>query len=172
MIYFKFRKFNKMIKSQNIFNDYQDLFQGEICHGEKSMGLRCDAKYASMQSILDSLNALENNQIFQKIDTKGAGYKISHEILLNASPIEGMVVDFHQVDLHQNRVENFIKNFSLKLMYVHSNNCILIGKNGTPLAVECAFSSLPVGADRSLDLPDLLHQPCSPDLGEHSILFR
>lgn len=161
-----------MIKNRNILNDYQDLFQDGICRSEKFMGLHCDAKYVSMLSILDLLNEIENNQIFLKIDTKGARYKILDEILLNASPIEGMVIDFHDVDLHQNRVENFIKNFSLKLIHVHSNNCALIGKDGTPSAVECAFSSLPVGADRSRDLPDLLDQPCSPDLDEHSILFR
>jgi hypothetical protein len=169
---FKFRNPNEMIRRLKTLKNYDSFFRGDVHHIEKFVGENPDSDYVSLQEILDTIDPLAKSRIFLKIDIEGSEYRLLEEILANSVRIEGMVIEFHETDLHSQRIETFIQNFSLALIHVHSNNCAFVTKNGSPTALECTFTSQPVGDSLDLKSPHMLDMPCTPDSPEHAISFR
>ena len=52
-----------------------------------------------------------------------------NEILENSSKINGLVIEFHDFDLHYNYIQNFINKFELELIHIHVNNYGIIPIN-------------------------------------------
>ena len=161
-----------MIRNLRTLKNYQNFFKWDVRHIEKFVGENPDSRYISLQEILDSIKPSEKARIFFKIDIEGSEYRILDELLAHSSEIEGLVIEFHDVDLHTKTIEEFIKKFSLTLVHVHSNNCALIAKNGSPTAIECTLTSKPVGSSRDIKSPHDLDMPCTPNSPEHAIFFR
>ena len=67
-------------------------------------------------------NLILDKNIFLKIDIEGHEYRILDDILKIQNNIIGLAIEFHDVDLHLNRIEDFIKKFKLKIIHVHINN--------------------------------------------------
>jgi hypothetical protein len=169
---FKFRKPNEMIRNFETLRNYNSFFRGDIHHIEKFVGENPDVNYVSLQEVLDTVDPFAKSRIFLKIDIEGSEYRLLEEILANSVRIEGMVIEFHDAYLHAQRIESFIQNFSLTLIHVHSNNCAFVTKNGSPTALECTFTSQPVGDSIDLKSPHVLDMPCTPGSPEHAIVFR
>ena len=55
--------------------------------------------------------------------------------------MNGLVIEFHNFDLHQEIIKSFIQDFELKLVHIHVNNYGTIDKAGVPSVVELTFSS-------------------------------
>ena len=161
-----------MVRNLRTLKNYQGFFSGDVRHIEKFVGENPDSRYISLQEILESVKPSEKVRIFFKIDIEGSEYRILDELLAHSSEIEGLVIEFHDVDLHTQRIEEFIQKFSLTLVHVHSNNCAMIAKNGTPTAIECTFTSQSVGSSRDIKSPHELDMPCTPNSPEHAIIFR
>ena len=53
-------------------------------------------------------NTLSNN-IFLKIDIEGFEYRILDQILINQDKIQGLVIEFHNCDLFEDKIIKFIK---------------------------------------------------------------
>ena len=51
----------------------------------------------------------------------------------------GLVIEFHDVDLHQEKILEFINNFNLELTHIHPNNFGLKDDNGDPKVIEMTF---------------------------------
>ena len=168
---FKFRKFRDVIRNWRVLRSYQNFFSDDVKHIAKYVGVNPDKNFITLKSILDGIDDATKQRIFLKIDIEGAEYRLLDEILNYSSLIEGMVIEFHDVDLHVKRIEEFIDKFSLKLIHTHSNNCSFISKNNLPTAIECTFTSRPTDSSRNIRLPHTLDMPCCLDCPDHEIVF-
>ena len=105
----------------------------------KFVGINTSASnYCTLSTILDST---KHKNIFLKIDIEGSEYRLLNTLILNQDRISGLVLEFHDCDLHINSIKNFIENFSLQLVHIHANNCAPIRlDDGLPLVLELTFS--------------------------------
>jgi len=54
-----------------------------------------------------------------------------------------MAIEFHDLDIHIEKVEKFIADFSLDIAHVHCNNYAMTTPEELPLVIEATFSSHP-----------------------------
>ena len=103
------------------------------------MGINTNtSNYCTLSTILDST---KHKNIFLKIDIEGSEYRLLNTLILNQDRISGLVLEFHDCDLHINSIKSFIENFSLQLVHIHANNCAPIRlDDGLPLVLELTFS--------------------------------
>ncbi len=120
------------------FFGYREYFDGRRRHFEKFVGLNKDDETVVIGDIFDRIN---NRNVFFKIDIEGWEYRILDSIVDHSEILEGMVVEFHDCDLHIDKISNFIDEVGLNLVHVHANNCSPVSENKIPLALELTFSS-------------------------------
>ena len=95
-------------------------------------------------ALIDINQILKNtfsNNIFLKIDIEGFEYRILDQILINQDKIQGLVIEFHNCDLFEDKIIKFIKNFKLHLVHIHVNNFSPPNINNFATAIELSFSS-------------------------------
>lgn len=117
--YFKIKKFTK----KNYF---------EVNH----------ISYDSLSQIINSINFKEN--LIIKIDIEGSEYRVLDCLIKNQNLIECLIIEFHDVDLHLNKIINFINSFNLELTHVHANNFGLADKYNNPTVLEMTFEKNPI----------------------------
>ena len=99
--------------------------------------------------------------IFIKIDIEGDEYRILDDLIKHSEKIIGLVIEFHNVDLHYDQIEKFIKDFELKVVHLHINNSGPLNKYGDPTILEVSFAKNPqkIGSFKSvrhnLDQPNI-----------------
>lgn len=108
-------------------------------HIQKFVGLDTDdERHCTLQEIFDHLT---HQNIFLKIDIEGSEYRLLETLIAHQNRISGLVIEFHDTDIHLNSIRNFIKNFPLNLVHIHANNFAPIrASDGLPLALELTFS--------------------------------
>jgi len=130
--------------------------------------------YSGPQSkCLDEVIGTENN-LFLKIDIEGAEYQILDELVKASPRIEGLVIEFHEIDLHIDRILKFLRDTSLYLCHIHGNNFGGTDANGDPLVVEMSFSRFapPHSSSTESGLPHVLDMPNDPRLPEIDLKFE
>ena len=119
--------------------------------------------------LTDLLNLVESNNVFLKVDIEGSEYRMLDDILEIENKFTGMVIEFHDFDVHHKLVKNFIEKTQMKLCHVHVNNYCEI-YNGLPTLIEFTFSKNPIIlTDSKPKLPHNLDQPNNPTADEISI---
>jgi hypothetical protein len=94
-----------------------------------------------------------------KIDIEGSEYRLLDTLILNQNRISGLVIEFHDCDLHLNTIKNFIQNFGLKLAHIHANNFFPIRLDDElPLILELTFSKY-CEVQKVESLPHILDMP-------------
>ena len=93
------------------------------------------------------------NNIFFKIDIEGSEYRILNELIKIKNKITGIVIEFHDFDLHQSKIKNFINKIGLKLIHIHPNNFGGVDKFGNPYLLELTFCKEPVVLNGANILP-------------------
>ena len=63
----------------------------------------------------DVLNDTNFKNIFLKIDIDGSEYRFLDDLIANKNRLTGLVIELHDCDMHLREIENFIKNFGLKI---------------------------------------------------------
>ena len=116
---------------------------------------------------------------FVKMDIEGSEYEVLSDIIVDASKINGMAVEFHDCDIHWDRFSTIMSQLSkyFAVVHVHGNNFgPLIPDSTTPRVLEISF------INRRL-LPDHLQQtmvqyprsnldrPCNPASPDYPIYF-
>lgn len=131
-----FRKEYLLLKRgfRNIF-EYHSLLKKRLNFQKINIGLKGGLR---LEEIL-----LNKNKIFLKIDIEGSEYRILDTISKFEDKIEGLVVEFHDYDLHKKKIQGFISKFSLKLVYVSVNEVGNFNINNFPLVIEASFSRKP-----------------------------
>ena len=74
------------------------------------------------------------------------------------SKIEGLAIEFHDVDINVEKVLNFIDKFDLKLVHIHANNWSTHGLNNIPSSIELSFSKKPILLNNEITFPHILDQ--------------
>jgi hypothetical protein len=146
------------IRSFFVFVEFNKFFSNLNTHIPKFVS---NISSDSFVSIEDVFSAVPNDEIFMKIDIEGAEYRILDSIVTNASKLTGFVIEFHDCDLHLDRINNFISNLPLKLVHIHANNFGRIGANGIPHTLELTFSKY-AKHDVTCTLPHPLDMPNNP----------
>jgi hypothetical protein len=130
----------KTIHYLRVFLNYKKFWGQPQNHWiSKFVGVNTNASnYYTLSTILDST---KHKNIFLKIDIEGSEYRLLNTLILNQDRISGLVLEFHDCDLHINSIKTFIENFSLQLVHIHANNFAPIRlDDGLPLVLELTFS--------------------------------
>jgi hypothetical protein len=79
--------------------------------------------------------------LFLKMDIEGSEYRILPALVEHRSRFTGMAIEFHEVDLHEDRIVRFISDISgdFALVHFHANSHTTILPDGRALVVELTF---------------------------------
>ena len=113
----------------------------------------------------------KNQNYFFKIDIEGSEYRILDDLVNFMDRIEGLIIEFHNVDLNMDRVINFINEFDLKLIHIHANNWSTQGLNNIPSTLELSFSKKPVLLNKDISFPHKLDQKNNPNDDDINLMF-
>ena len=98
------------------------------------------------------------------MDIEGSEYRVLGDLLKHSSSISGLVAEFHDVDLHREKILDFMKEFPLTLVHIHSNNCgQLADSAGDPITLEMTFSASPIEIAPQPSIPHPLDQKNCPN---------
>ncbi len=80
--------------------------------------------------------------IFLKIDIEGWEYRVLDELAQNADRFSGMAIEFHDTDLHGERIDAFIDAISGEhaLIHFHPNNYAATDQDGNSIVFELTFA--------------------------------
>ncbi len=123
----------------------------------------------SISDILKTINV--NKKIFFKIDIEGSEYRLLDELIQFSQNIQGLVIEFHDVDINLDKINNFLNKFDLKLIHIHGNNWCDYASNNIPASLELSFSRNPIYIQKNLILPHVLDQKNNPDRDEIELFF-
>ena len=147
--------FNQLFKSIFLYRDYKIFFSHNAKHIEKRIGFGHGG--IMLNEIINTKKDL--SPIFLKIDIEGSEYRFLDDIVKNEDRITGMVIEFHDSDIHLLEIERFINKFSLKLVHIHANNFSPIRKDDDlPLTLELTFSKY-ADTFNKIKLPHQLDMP-------------
>jgi len=85
--------------------------------------------------------------------------------------ISGIVIEFHDIDCHLDKIVKFIKNINLNLVHIHANNYSEYNYDNIPTTLELSFSKSLKILNKNLSLPHPLDQKNNPDAADLEILF-
>ena len=109
---------------------------------------------------------------FVKIDIEGTEYRILDDLVLHSSNICGLAIEFHDVDLHQYRIVDFLEKFPLTLVHVHGNNYSGVDPTGKVLVIEMSFARDPSQTADEPSIPHPLDRPNHPKKPEIRLSFE
>ncbi len=124
--------------------------------------------YNDLNKILNQ----EKNNIFLKIDIEGGEYRILDDLLLNQKKIIGLVIEFHDCDLHRKKILEFLSSFNLTLVHIHGNNFAERDLNNDITVLELTFSKNPVQVGDINILPNKLDMPNNFQKSEIILNFK
>ena len=107
---------------------------------------------------------------FLKIDIEGSEYRILDDLLKLQNKISGIVIEFHDIDLFQDKIKDFVSQFKLELIHIHANNCNILWHEAN--VIELTFSKNPVITGAKINLPHKYDHKNLMRLPEISIKFR
>ena len=167
-----FQKLFDYIKYKSFFNSKNNFhYKKFISPSSMKKNLFEDNIHVGLNDIIKKI---EKN-FFLKIDIEGSEYRILDEIIENSNKINGLVIEFHDFDLHYNLIQKFINNFELDLIHIHVNNYGTINKEGLPSVIELSFASsnfLEKNDKNDKSYPQTsLDMPNNKDLVDHKISF-
>lgn len=146
------------LHSVKVFFKYKKFFsQSNVHHIKKFVGLNSESEQHC--TFLEVLKETDSKNIFLKIDIEGSEYRFLNDIIANDERISGMVVEFHDCDIHLKEIERFINELKLNLVHVHANNFAPIRlDDNLPLVLELTFSKY-ADLSSSHRLPHKLDMP-------------
>jgi hypothetical protein len=152
-----------------LYKDYKKFFSGKVVHFESAIGL--GKNLVDMSTVFNRVNC---NKIFLKIDIEGSEYRVLDDLIRYQDKITGLVIEFHNIDLHIQKILNFLKNFKLNLVHIHGQNPggeDYLDGNGDPTQIELTFSSYSQYISNNPCIPSLLDQPSDPRYRDINLKF-
>ncbi len=149
-----------------VTSGFSQFFKNDRRHFPYMVGMDMPPNFVSLTTIFTRFLPPDAKRIFLKVDIEGSEYRTLDELVKFADRIEGLVIEFHDVDLHLERIKNFIAAFPLHLCHTHCNNYGVLDKNGTPLAIELSFTSRPLEDGMAEQFPgplDMANRKATPD---------
>ena len=168
--YFLQKNFFKfLLRDIFLYNDYKKFFKNHnVDHKEERIGN--GEQCIKLKKILDERK--QDLPAFIKIDIEGSEYRILEEILLNQNSFTGIGIELHDVDIHLEKIRNFINKLNMKLIHIHPQNPAHIAENNIPTQVELTFARQPKIIGPEVKLPHSLDQPANPYLKDIELFFE
>tara|TARA_X000000368_G_scaffold44961_1_gene32302 strand:- start:125 stop:913 length:789 start_codon:yes stop_codon:yes gene_type:complete len=169
--YFTKKNFlSNLKKSVFLYKDYKNLFQNEVKHYVLRVGpgFGPGNKGILLSEILKKIQKLP---CFLKVDIEAAEYRILDEIIQLQDNFIGLAIEFHDVDLHLKKIENFIKSLNMTLVHIHPMNQALV-VNNIPIQIELTFAKNPVKINENYKIPHHLDMPGNPSFKEIDLKFQ
>ena len=155
----------------DVLRGYTRFFRGDRRHITKLVGIDLEPDFISFKTLVSSLKLPPRSRMFLKVDIEGWEYRLLDDLVSHSSMIEGMVIEFHDVDLHLQRIEAFIGEFPLSLVHVHCNNFAPATDRRIPLAIECTFTSRTTEEFDAVVLPHELDMPNKAGAPDYTLTF-
>lgn len=126
-----------------LFNIYTAIrylwfFRGSRVHRPVFIGASSSSGILSLTELFSDLGA---GRYFIKIDIEGNEYRLLSLLLEHQSVLSGCVIEFHDCDLHLDKIERFVSRFPLKVVHIHANNYAEVDPvTKLPRVLELTFS--------------------------------
>ena len=140
----KFFELKKFFKLENVFIEKKIINENDL------------------KEIIEN-NKNINTPLFLKIDIEGSEYRVLSDIVNHKSQIEAIIIEFHDVDLHLDRIIKFIKDLDFKITHIHGNNYART-VNNLPLVMEITLEKNP---DFKNEFSSLPHKDDAPNNSEN-----
>lgn len=132
---FSRRSMKRMFK----YFEYKRFFDGKIAtHCQTMIGYPANGA----RNIHQLLATSGEKKAFFKIDIEGWEYRIFDQLTEHSKQIVGFVVEFHDVDLHRERISMLIESArkDFELVHIHANNLGGTDPMGDPLVIEMTWT--------------------------------
>ena len=158
--YFKVTQYwvNLPIKFYQFFNFFKNK-KGPN-HYEKYVGNNLNN--ITIQEVFKKVPPIKDS-IFLKIDIEGDEYPLLNDIIKKSELLNGLIVEFHEVNKNMSLIKNFIESISLKLVHVHVNNYGNLDSEIRPDVLELSFSKFSYDEHIKSDLPNKADQKNNKD---------
>jgi hypothetical protein len=117
-------------------------------------------KHISYGDIINISKGYED--IFFKIDIDGSEYRIFNELIEIKNKILGLVIEIHDIDLHKDKIINFINQLGMQLVHIHPNNFAGVDENNDPIVLELTFEKKPEISNGEIIFPNKLDMKNNP----------
>jgi hypothetical protein len=167
--YYSISGLKEIFSNIKLYKDYKKFFSGKVVHFESAIGL--GKNLVDMSTVFNRINC---NKIFLKIDIEGSEYRVLDDLIRYQDKIIGLVIEFHSIDLHIQKILNFVKNFKLNLVHIHGQNPggeDYLDSNGDPTQIELTFSSYSQYISKNACIPSQLDQPSDPRYKDINLNF-
>ncbi len=133
--------------------NYRSFFKKKnAIHEEKNIAPINQYNHEENKSKITDLNQIltkeEHFNFFLKIDIESQEYRILDQIIKHQKGLTGLVIEFHECDLHFEKIKKFINEFELQLVHIHVNNYGIVNEFGIPTVIELTFSPQIYNTDR------------------------
>ena len=124
---------------------YKIFFNGkEATHERKMIAPINQNIYGVKKSEITDLNQILHDKkrfnFFLKIDIEHHEYRILDQIIKYQTWLTGLVIEFHDIDLHFEKIKKFINELDLQLVHIHVNNFGATNNQNIPTVLEATFS--------------------------------
>ena len=150
---------------------YFFFFQAPVRLYKERIGC-ANEKVLSINEVISRIPKKYREQVFIKMDIEGSEDRVLDELVDNASIFSGLVIEFHDADLHIDRISNFLNQFSLELIHVHANNNWGLGSDDNAQLLEMTFSRYSTVISAESSLPHALDRTNNIALPEIALEFK
>ncbi|ANE82194.1 hypothetical protein A7U43_25670 [Mycobacterium adipatum] len=150
------------------WREYDRFFSGSTRHYKTMVGLDSSPGFVTLRHIL---NEYTSGRVFLKIDIEGWEYRLLGDLLAEADRICGLMIEIHNVDLHEERLKDFVEKLPLRVAHVHRNTFAPVSDTGIPLVLEVTFTPQAPVSYKSVTLPHELDRPSAPSHEPSEIRF-
>ena len=159
----------KFLKAITTFFSYFYFFgQSGVTHHRKYIGANFPPK---MITLKEAFQNMAGEKTFLKIDIEGSEYRILDDLIEGANRTSGLAIEFHDCDLHMDRILKFVDDYPLSLVHFHINTGSIVSSDGIPYVIELTFSSSEKGNGEFASLPHALDMPNAKGASEINIDF-
>lgn len=148
---------------------YRRFFRGDRRHHMIAVGYGGDGSKNFGEILAGFVSAVP---VFVKCDIEGSEYRILDQFVEHAEKISGLVIEFHDIDLHRDRIAHFIDAFPLVLAHIHANNYGGRDRQGDPTVIELTFARRPRKTGATCALPHAADAPNNPNAPEIELKFE
>ena len=160
IIYFGF---SNLFKSINLYFDFKKFFTKNFFENRFIY-------YNDLNNIFNE-HKLDNG-VFLKIDIEGSEYRILKDLIKNKEKIIGLCIEFHDIDLHIDKINKFINEIDLTLIHIHPNNFGRKDEANNPTVIELSFAKDANTTNKKNVLPNILDQKNNPLFEDIKLMFN
>lgn len=93
-------------------------------------------------SLVDAIERTESSNLFLKMDIEGSEYRVLDQILESSERLSGIAIEFHDLDLFENRFDEFMEKIlvDFRINALNINNFGLVPDLGFPPVIEISLS--------------------------------